>query len=389
MSVLLLIIIYVAFISLGLPDSLLGSGWPIISVDLNTPLSTAGLISMVISLGTVISSIMSDFLYRKLGTHKIVVASVFLTAVSLLGFYFSYHVIWFFVLAIPLGIGAGAIDAALNHYVANHFKAKHMNWLHSFWGIGATISPLIMGFAIASTPSWRNGYLIVGIIQSILVIVLILTKFLWQKNGQNNDQVLLKSNRLKDIKGLVPGLLTFFGYCALEASAGLWGASYLVNYQNLLPAHAAMVVSTYYLGITVGRFINGFLTYKFDNRQLIRFGFVLITIGIVLLIFKSEYLFFIGFVLVGLGLSPIYPSMLHETPKRFGANNSSKLMGLQMASAYIGTMTMPMLTGFITGFTGFWIYAMILCVFLILMIISNEFVNKLAYKAIESNDLKS
>lgn len=388
MSILLLIIIYVAFISLGLPDSLLGSGWPIISSDLNTPLSTAGLISMVISLGTVISSIMSDFLFRKLGTYKILIISVSLTAISLLGYYVSYHVLWFFLLAIPLGIGAGAIDAALNHYVANHYKAKHMNWLHSFWGIGATISPLIMGFAIASTPTWRNGYLIVGVVQSILVVILITTKFLWKSNGETKVNSQMKSDPLTKIKGLVPGLLTFFGYCALEASAGLWGASYLVNYQNLAPAIAAMVVSTYYLGITFGRFINGFLTYKFDNRQLIRFGFVLVFIGIILLVFQSNYLFFIGFVLVGLGLSPIYPSMLHETPKRYGAHNSSKLMGLQMASAYIGTMTMPMLTGFITSYFGFFIYAFILFLFLILMIISNELVNKNAYQIATSPLMK-
>lgn len=388
MTTLLLIIIYIAFISLGLPDSMLGSAWPTISTDLSLPMAGAGLISMIISGGTIISSMLSGKLINKLGTGKLTLISVFMTAVALLGFSFSQNYVWLCVMAIPLGLGAGAVDAGLNNFVALHFSAKHMSWLHCFWGIGATGGPIIMATAISKSGLWQNGYLTVSIIQICLVMILLVSLPIWKSFNENvEDEVTIEeeNNNIFKLQGIYPALLGFFCYCALEATAGLWGASYLVQEKGIAAGVAAGWISMYYLGITIGRLINGFITSKFSNTQLIRGGQVIIGIGaILLIIFNQTYINLLGLIFIGLGCAPIYPSMLHETPVRFGKNNSSKLMGIQMAFAYIGTTLVPPTLGLLMGKFGVNLYPVFILIILIVMFVSSEKTNKIVFRGSEN-----
>ncbi|MFL0269416.1 MFS transporter [Candidatus Clostridium radicumherbarum] len=381
MTTLLLIIIYIAFISLGLPDSMLGAAWPTIRTNLSLPIAGAGLISMIISGGTIISSIMSGKLIRKLGTGKLTLISVFMTAMALLGFSFSKNYLWLCIMAIPLGLGAGAVDAGLNNFVALHFSARHMSWLHCFWGIGATAGPIIMSAAITLRGSWQKGYFTVAVIQSCLVLVLFISLPLWRAfhdNGQEDTIEEDTNQNLFKLPGIGPALLGFFCYCALESTAGLWGASYLVQNKGVAASVAAGWISMYYLGITIGRLINGFITAKFSNPDLIRGGQAIIGIGAaLLLIFSQSYVNLLGLILIGMGCAPIYPSMLHETPVRFGKNNSSKLMGVQMAFAYIGTTIVPPTLGVIFGRVGIQFYPIFILVLLIIMFASSEKIDKI------------
>ena len=385
MVTLLLIIIYIAFISLGLPDAMLGSAWPQISSDLGVSLSSAGLISMTISAGTIISSLLSGKIIDKLGTGKVTAISVAMTAVALLGFSFSSGYYWFIIMAIPLGLGAGSVDAALNNFVALHYSARHMSWLHCFWGVGATTGPIIMGRAIAKNGLWKNGYLTVAIIQIILVVLLFISLPLWDifknKNEEtavdedvNNESV--KTNVFK-LPGLKTVLLGFFCYCALESTAGLWGASYLVSAKGISADKAASWISIYYLGITIGRFINGIIATKFTGKQLIRMGQGIICLGaLVLLVFDKSFMNLVGLILIGLGCAPIYPSIVHETPNNFGKENSSRVIGLQMAFAYIGTTLVPPTLGFVMQSLNLGLYPIFILIILIVMILSLEKTNR-------------
>jgi fucose permease len=386
MTILLLIIIYIAFISLGLPDSMLGAAWPTIRANLSLPLAGAGLISMIISGGTIVSSLLSGKLINKLGTGKLALISVFMTATALLGFSLSKNYLWLCMMAIPLGLGAGAVDAALNNFVALHFSARHMSWLHCFWGIGATAGPIIMSAAISQKGSWQRGYLAVAIIQVCLVIILFVSLPLWKvfhDNRQEDVRVEVENQNIFQLPGIRPALLAFFCYCALEATAGLWGASYLVQTKGVAVDVAAGWISMYYLGITIGRLINGFITARLSNPALIRGGQFIIGIGaVLLLIFSQTYINLLGLILIGMGCAPIYPSMLHETPVRFGKNNSNKLMGMQMAFAYIGTTTVPPALGLLSGRVGIQFYPVFILVILIIMFVSSEKINKIAARRI-------
>jgi fucose permease len=380
MITLLLIIIYIAFISLGLPDSMLGAAWPTIRTDLSLPMAGAGLISMIISGGTIVSSILSGKLIQKFGTGKLTLISVFMTAVALLGFSFSQNYVWLCLVAIPLGLGAGAVDAALNNFVALHFSARHMSWLHCFWGIGATAGPLIMSVAIANKGLWQKGYLTVAIIQICLVIILLVSLPLWKRFHEDVQQDTIIENQSQNVlrlPGIRPALISFFCYCALETTAGLWGASYLVQAKGVSTNVAAGWIAIYYLGITIGRLINGFITAKWSNPALIRGGQFIIGIGAILLLISNQsYVNLLGLILIGMGCAPIYPSMLHETPVRFGKNNSSKLMGVQMAFAYIGSTMVPPIIGVLAGLIGIEFYPIIILVILIGMIVSSELINR-------------
>lgn len=384
MITLLLIIIYIAFISLGLPDAMLGSAWPLISTDLGVPLSSAGIISMTISIGTIISSLLSGKIIDKLGTGKVTAISVSMTAIALLGFSFSNGFVWLCLMAIPLGLGAGSVDTALNNFVALHYSAKHMSWLHCFWGVGATTGPIIMGRAIAKNGMWKNGYLTVAMIQVTLAIGLFISLPLWKNVGKDNEEaqdaevVKVKEKRnIFTIPGVKTILIGFLCYCALESTAGLWGASYLVKAKGISPEKAASWVSIYYLGITIGRFINGFITAKFTNRQLIRIGQGVIGLGtLILVIFNVSYMNLLGLVLIGLGCAPIFPSIIHETPNNFGKENSSRVIGLQMVFAYIGTSIFPPTFGFIMGKLGMNLYPIFLILILIVMVFNLEKTNK-------------
>jgi fucose permease len=394
-STILLIIIYLSFISLGLPDSLLGSAWPSMYGLLNVPLHYAGFISMIIAGGTVVSSIFSERLIRRLGTGVVTAFSVLMTAVALLGFSFiaggeprlsgsegnsafTLLCLW----AVPLGLGAGSVDAALNNYVALHYKAKHMSWLHCFWGVGASMGPIIMAFYLIHKNSWNWGYRAIGLLQCCLVAVLFITIPLWGKNkAQNTNQKkeTPKNISFKDLfhtAGVKQILVAFFCYCSLESATGLWGSSFLVMVKNISPETAAQWISLYYIGITLGRFISGFLTMKLNNRQMVRLGQALVCCGIIAIVLPVEWLLLPGFFVIGLGCAPIYPSLLHETPVNFGSEKSQAIMGIQMASAYIGTTFMPPLFGKMTAYFGFAIFPLFIGGILILNVIMVELLNK-------------
>ncbi|MDR2716899.1 MAG: MFS transporter, partial [Treponema sp.] len=337
-STILLIIIYLSFISLGLPDSLLGSAWPSMYGGLNVPLHYAGYVSMIIAGGTVISSIFSGRIIRRLGTGMVTALSVLMTAAALLGFSFSSAFTLLCLWAVPLGLGAGSVDAALNNYVALHYKAKHMSWLHCFWGVGASMGPIIMSFFLIHKDSWNMGYRAIGLLQCCLVAILFITISLWGKNkSQNNSEKNetsqgIQFKELFHTAGVKQILIAFFCYCSLESTTGLWGSSFLVMEKNISPETAARWISLYYIGITFGRFISGFLTLKLTNRQMVRLGQALIAGGIIALLLPvGRILLLPGFFIIGLGCAPIYPSLLHDTPGNFGSEKSQAIMGIQMA----------------------------------------------------------
>ncbi|MBS4215255.1 MFS transporter [Neobacillus rhizophilus] len=392
MTTFLLIIIYLAFISLGLPDSLLGAAWPVMQSDLGARLDTAGFLFMTIAGGTIISSLVSGKVLKRFGTGKVAFVSVLMTACALLGFHFAPSVGWLVVCAIPLGLGAGAVDAGLNDYVAVHYKAHHMSWLHCFWGVGATLGPIIMAQFISDQNSWRNGYFAISGIQFALVIILFLTLPLWNRveKNRNNDKNKApedsydqdaKNVQPLQIKGVKLALATFLFYCGVEATVGLWGSSFLVNVKELPAALAAQWVSFYYGGITVGRFITGFITFKISNLALIRTGQIIALVGAAFLFLPLPSIFsLVGFILIGLGLAPIFPCMLHETPTRFGKKHSQTIMGYQMAVAYTGTTFMPPLLGFIASQSTIGIFPICIVIFVAVMLLSSEKLNSLLKK---------
>ncbi|WP_010283049.1 MFS transporter [Bacillus timonensis] len=389
MATFLLIIIYLAFISLGLPDSLLGVAWPVMQSDFDAPLETAGLLFMTIAGGTIISSLASGKILKRFGTGRLTFFSTLLTAGALFGFYFSPSVVWLFLCALPLGLGAGAIDAGLNDYVATHYKAHHMSWLHSFWGVGATLGPVIMAQFISTQNSWNNGYLSISSIQLVLAIILLFTLPLWSKTNNTStltegteelkaglDHDVDQSVKPLQIKGVKLALASFLFYCGVEATMGLWGSSFLVNIKDLPVSVAAKWVSFYYAGITIGRFITGFITFKINNRSLIRMGQFLALAGAIFLILPFPPTFsLVGFIMVGLGLAPIFPCMLHETPTRFGKKHSQTIMGYQMAVAYTGSTFLPPILGFIASQSTIGVFPVYIVLFVAAMLLSSEKLN--------------
>lgn len=380
---LLLVIIYIAFISLGLPDALLGSAWPSMYSELYVPVSYAGFISMIIAGGTIISSLFSDKLIRRLGTGMVTAISVAMTAAALLGFSCSHSFLELCLWGIPYGLGAGSVDTALNNFVALHYKSRHMSWLHCFWGVGATAGPYIMGMCLTNGLRWNSGYLFIGIIQIVLVLCLFLSLPLWKvKNASAKaGETIYKAISLKETVRL-PGakaiLTAFFCYCALEATTGLWASSYMVLYKGIHAETAAKWAALFYLGITMGRFISGFITDRLGDKAMVRSGQGIAALGIVLLMLpmgKSATLF--GLIFIGLGCAPIYPSLLHETPVNFGTENSQAIMGIQMAYAYVGSTFMPPVFGFMAQNISVRLYPFYLIIFVILMFFMVEKMNRL------------
>lgn len=382
MTTLLLIIIYFAFISLGLPDSLLGSIWPIAHRELDVPLAWSGPIFMIISLGTVVSSLFSDRLTRRLGAGLVTVLSVALTAFALFGFGISTSYWMLCLWAVPYGLGAGSIDVALNNYVALHFKSRHMSWLHCMWGIGASTGPYIMNMILTRGGTWHQGYQTISLIQLILTAVVMLSLPLWKKQRLVSDANTTNSNSpshalsLREIfalRGAKEVMITFFAYCALEQTAGLWASSYLSNFRGINPVTAAGYASLFYLGITGGRAISGFITFLLNDSQMIRLGQGIAALGLLLLLFAPiDALSLAGLVIIGLGCAPIYPSIIHSTPAHFGTDKSQAVIGVQMASAYLGNVFMPPLFGLIARYTSIALYPVYLILLLILMIIMHE-----------------
>ena len=351
---LLLVIIYVSFVSLGLPDALLGAAWPVMQTELSVPVSYAGGISLIIAVGTVISSLQADRLNRWLGPGRIMVFSVAMTALAIFGFSVSSTYWQLCLWAIPYGLGAGSVDACLNNYVALHYASRHMSWLHCMWGLGASIGPYIMGAALTGGMSWNMGYGIIGVLQIVLTFVLFLSLPLWKKQGGEAQNVTsgkpLSLKEVVSIPGAKEVMLAFFCYCGLEQTAILWGSSYLVMNNGMEGEVAASLASLFLMGLTAGRALNGFLTYKLNDTNLIRLGQGIIGFGIVIMLLSlGDAASFAGLMLCGLGCAPIYPCIIHSTPDHFGEENSQALVGVQMASAYIGVCAMPPIFGFVAN----------------------------------------
>lgn len=381
---LLLALIYVCFISLGLPDSLLGSAWPVLHTEINVPVSFAGIISMTIFLGTILSSLLSDKLFRRFGAGKVTAVSIAMTALALLGFSVSNRFWMLILFAIPYGLGAGGVDAILNNYVALHFKAQHMSWLHCMWGLGASVSPYIMSFSLVKLSSWNYGYLFVSVIQIVLSVIVFISVPIWKKGnesieegGEEVESKALSFKEIFSIKGAVPCFLAFFCYCAMELTTSLWASSYLVTKWNFTPEVAAGFASMFYIGITLGRFANGFLAMKLGDHFLIRMGVSIITVGIALLLLPFNSVFaLVGFVVIGLGCAPIYPCIIHMTPDVFGKDKSQAMIGVQMAFAYTGFLTMPPLFGVIAEKISISLLPVYLLLIMACMFVMHELVAK-------------
>lgn len=381
MASLLLALIYLAFISLGLPDSLLGSAWPVMQGELQVPLSFAGVITMIIAGGTIVSSLFAARVIRKFGTGTVTALSAALTAIALFGFSLSHSAAALCLWAIPYGLGAGAVDSALNNYAAVHFSSRHMSWLHAFWGVGVTISPNIMSFCLARNLGWNMGYRGVAVLQILLTATLFLSLPLWKERKPDSEAVIPKALTIPqawNIPGVPFVLLAFFGFCALECTAGLWASSYLVEFRQVDVETAARFAALFYLGETAGRFLNGLVADRFGDVKMIRVGVLTMVAGVVLvgLPLKTDLLALIGLVVIGLGAAPVYPCIIHSTPIRFGVEHSQALVGIQMASAYCGSTFMPPLFGLLAQHISIGLYPLYLGLFALLMLVMTELLNK-------------
>ena len=381
---LLLAIIYLAFISLGLPDALLGAAWPSMYPQFDVPVSYAGIISMIIALGTIVSSLQSDRLTKKLGTGKVTALSVLMTALALFGFATSHSFGMLCLWAIPYGLGAGSVDASLNNYVALHYESRHMSWLHCMWGVGASAGPYIMGYALTAGWGWNSGYHIIAVLQIVLTAILLCSLPLWKQrpaevlqDGKVQNVKALSIREVLQLAGAREILVCFFCYCALEQTTGLWASSYLTLHKGVSADTAASFASMFYLGITVGRALSGFLTMKLNDVQMIRLGEVIIGIGVLVMLLPfGQSLSLTGLILIGLGCAPVYPCVIHSTPAHFGADKSQAIIGIQMACAYVGTCLMPPVFGLIANHITVALLPVYLLIILVLMVIMHELLCK-------------
>ena len=379
---LLLGVIYLAFISLGLPDSLLGSAWPSIYGELGVPVSYAGIISMIISAGTIVSSLNSDRLTHKLGPGRVTACSVAMTALALFGFSTASSFWMLCLWAVPYGLGAGSVDAALNNYVALHYASRHMSWLHCMWGVGTLVGPNLISYALSGGQGWQMGYRLISLMQLVLTAVLVFSLPLWKRqpgadsSGEEEKSEVLSLRQVARIPGAKSAVLGFFCYCALEQTAGLWAGSYMVLHSGLSAERAARLVSLFYMGITVGRAASGFVATAMGDVRMIRLGQSVILVGCAALLLPTSWSVQVGLVLVGLGCAPIYPSVIHATPARFGAGRSQSLIGLQMASAYVGTCLMPPAFGVLSERLSIGLFPVYLLAILIVMVCANEHANR-------------
>jgi len=379
----LLAIIYLSFISLGLPDGLLGAAWPAMCVEMGVPVSYAGLLSITIAGGTILSSLLSDRLTLRFGTGKVTAVSVAMTAVALIGFSLTKSYWVLFVWAVPYGLGAGSVDASLNNYVALHYASRHMSWLHCMWGVGASLGPYIMGHALTAGQGWAAGYRYVGLMQVLVAAVLVFCIPVWKERKDNlskESDVSAKPLGLRQILA-IPGarevMVAFFCYCALEGMAMLWGSTYLVRQLGMEEERAAGLASMFFIGITFGRFVSGFLTYKLSDAVMIRLGQAIIGVGVaVMLLPIGTMSATAGLLLIGLGCAPIYPCIIHSTPDHFGPEKSQALIGVQMASAYLGTLLMPPVFGLIANHVSVSLMPCYMAVILLVMIVMCEKLNR-------------
>ena len=387
MFILLVSIIYLSFISLGLPDSVLGSAWPSMFVEFGVPISYVGIISAIVSVSTIFSSFMSDRVTSRLGSSKTTCISIFLTAAALMGFSFSTNFWMLCIIAIPFGLGAGSVDAALNNYVALHFSAKHMSWLHCMWGVGASIGPYIMGIALSTDKGWNKGYFYISIIQLVIAFIVLMSLPIWKNQTKTvspdkavdteKKRTPLSFKEILSIPGAKSVMITFFCYCALECTAILWASSYLNFHRGIDADLAATFGSMFLLGITVGRAINGFVAMKLSDTTMIRIGEGIIFLGVIMIILPiSDMVSLIGLVIMGVGCAPVYPSIIHSTPLRFGADKSQAIIGVQMACAYTGSCLMPPLFGLIANHITIALFPIYMGIILVTMIITHELLCK-------------
>lgn len=380
MTTLLLFVIYISFISLGLPDSILGSAWPIMYQELNVPVSYAGIIAIIIAFGTIVSSLQSDRLTLKLGAGKVTAISVLLTAFALYGFSISSSFWMLCLFAIPYGLGAGSVDACLNNYVALHYKGWHMSLLHCMWGVGAVTGPNIMAFALTRNLGWNKGYLYISILQMILTAILFFSLPIWKKREKvvdGNEAKTLTLREVVKIKGVKEVLICFFCYCGVEQSAGLWASSYLNLYKGVNAEEAARFASMFFIGITVGRGLNAFIAMHLTDKTMVRIGLVIIAIGLICMFIPGPALLSLcGLILIGLGCAPIYPSLIHATPTSFGADKSQAVIGIQMAFAYIGVLALPPLFGVIADITSIAYLPIYITILFLVMLFSFERLQK-------------
>ncbi len=386
MASLLLAIIYLAFISLGLPDGLLGAAWPSMQPQMGVSVDSAGIVSMTIAACTVVSSLMSERVIRRFGTGKVAAVSTLMTAVGLFGFSLCGQFWMLLVFALPYGLGAGSIDAALNNYVALHYEARHMSWLHCFWGLGASIGPYIMGACIGQNWGWPAGYRVIGVIQAVLTAFLFFSLPMWKKDiaADGGEETPRQSLTLREIfatSGAKQLFIAFFCYSAIETGTGLWAASYMVQYRGISESDAASWAALFYFGVMLGRAASGFVTGKLGDRRMIRLGQVVILAGIVLLVIPGPApLVCAGLLVIGLGCAPVYPSIIHSTPDNFGREVSQSFTGVEMACAYCGTTFMPPLIGMITSRVSMALYPFTLLFFLVLMLVMCEWLFKIKNK---------
>lgn len=389
---LLLVIIYLAFISLGLPDALLGSAWPSMYREFSVPVSYSGIIFMIIAAGTIVSSLQSDRLTRRWGTGRVTAASVLLTAAALFGFSVSGSFLALCLWAVPYGLGAGSVDAALNNYVALHYKSRHMSWLHCMWGIGASVGPYIMGHVLTGGQTWNMGYRIISFLQIALTALLFVSLPLWSRKSEETEPETgdtvsealpeetaagrkrpLSLREIIRIPGAKEMMFSFFCYSMVEQTTSLWAGSYLVFHKGMSAESAAGFAGLFFIGITAGRFLSGFLTVKLSDTQMIRFGQSVILLGIVALLLPfGSGMSLMGLVLLGLGCAPIYPSIIHSTPDNFGRDNSQAVMGVQMAFAYVGTCLMPPVFGLIANGLSVAFFPLYLLLGLVIMTFMHE-----------------
>ncbi len=334
---------------------------------------------MLIVGSTIVSSFLSGHVIARLGTARVTFVSALMTAVTLLAFSLAPSFPVLLLLAVPLGLGGGSVDTALNNYVALNYKARHMNWLHSFWGVGATLGPLIMAGALSAGGSWRGGYQNISLIQMTLALLLLLSLPFWRgKQGAEDEKKSKGEGTAPSLQSTLPAFITMFLYCSIETGLGLWGSSFMINAKGVSLDRAAFWMSFYYGGITAGRFMSGFVSLYLNNRQLIRTGALVSLAGIVLLALpRNPAMTGLPFVLSGLGLAPIFPAMLHETPARFGEEHSQKLIGYQMGFAYTGSTLFPPLLGFVLRLTGMEIYPFVILAAALLMLGSSEMLNRI------------
>ncbi len=375
---LLLIVIYLVFISLGLPDSLFGVSWPVVHTDFNLPESFASVYSVIISVCTGGVSFVSGWLIRKFGTGKVTFYSILLTAIGLVGISFAPNVVVMLICSIIMGYGAGAIDTGLNNFVSLHYKAQHMNWLHCFWGIGVTVSPMIMSqFLTGESGGWRDGYRVIALMQVVFAALVLFTLPKWKKleapaeseTEEKGDKTLID---ILKTKGMVTSILSLGLYCSMEFLLGTWGATFIVNTLGLAPDTAALWVSLYYGGIMLGRVIAGFVSMKYSDKSLIRAGIVVSFAGIVVLLLPLGATSLAGLLLIGVGFGPIFPSTLHAVPERFGKKYSADITGYHMGGAYAIGFGIQLIYGFVASATTFKITPFVLIILCACLLFCSE-----------------